>query len=128
MTPSFNSSFNEDFCRKLEYTLCTLFANCEDEELRRFWCDGISWAPYYNEDVNRDYLSYEKVKERGFIETSGRMGISGQDRYEVKIVLGTKALKHYQKGDSLIPCLPSSEDQDWIEIDPENYTIEIQLL
>jgi hypothetical protein len=69
MTQSYSPSFNQDFCEELEYVFCHVFDKSEDADLRRFWCDGVTWAPYYNPDVNRDYLSNEKVKQRGVIET-----------------------------------------------------------
>ncbi|MFT5820334.1 MAG: hypothetical protein ACI8ZM_001573 [Crocinitomix sp.] len=127
MTPSFSQSFNQDFCEKLEWTLCSVFAHSNDSELERFWCDGVSWAPYYNANVNIDYLSYEKVKKRGVIETTAQLGISGQDRYALKIHLGKLALDLYEKNEALNSSIPSKES-NWIEIDVEEQVIEIQLL
>lgn len=117
MTESFNKSFNEDFCIELEYTLCSVFSNCEVEELKRFWCDGVSWAPYYNSEVNKDYLSFEKVKTRLHIETSARMGVSGQERFEMKINFGEKSLDRYKNEEIIVDCIPSKENSDWIEIE-----------
>ena len=128
MTENFSKSFNEEFCTTLEYTLCSIFSNCKDEELKGFWCDGVSWAPYFNPEVNRDYLSIEKVKERQDIETSARMGISGQDEYEMKILLGENSLRKYLNSESLIDCIPSWENNDWVEIDTIECKIEINLL
>lgn len=127
MTPSFSPSFNQDFCEELEYTLCYVFDHCNDVELKRFWCDGVSWSPYYNAQVNADYLSVLKVKERGFIETTAHLGVSGQDRYEMKIVLGKLALSLYENNKSLASSIPSKE-VDWIEINIEDCSIEIKLL
>ncbi|NOQ73451.1 MAG: hypothetical protein GQ574_15705 [Crocinitomix sp.] len=127
MTPSFSPSFNQDFCEELEYTFCYVFENSKDPELKRFWCDGVSWAPYYNAKVNSDYLSFEKVKERGMIETTAQLGISGQDRYALKIHLGKLALDLYRKKEELNTSIPSKAS-NWIEIDIEEQIIEVQLL
>ena len=70
ISESFNKSFSKEFCTRLEYTLCSVFTSSEDAELNIFWCDSVSWAPYYDSEVNRDYLLFEKVNDRGYIETS----------------------------------------------------------
>jgi hypothetical protein len=69
MTQSYSPSFNQDFCEEFEYVLCYVFDKSEDAEL------------------NRSYLSNEKVQERGMIETTAYSGVSGQDRYTLKINL-----------------------------------------
>ena len=125
--PSFNKSFSEDFCVYLEFHLCRTFDNSTAEELRGFWCDGVSWAPYFNPDVNRDYLRIEKVLEEKKIVTTAYLGKSGQDRYEMTLILGNMALINYEKGRSLIIALPDEESMDWIDLDIENKTIELRL-
>ncbi len=123
----FHSSFNEDFCVHLEFHLCGTFEHSEDEELSRFWCDGIFWAPFYNDNVNRDYLKFERVSETNTIETTACLGISGQDYYRMTLRLGKQALDNYGKGLSLIDCIPGSDSLEWIDIDIENKTIELRL-
>jgi hypothetical protein len=55
------------------------------------------------------------------------MGFTGQDRYEMTIKLGLDSIKNYKKGLSLIDCLPSDESLDWVTLDIEKKTIELQL-
>ena len=103
---SHHPSFNEEFCTNLDYTLCAVLSISEDQEFRRYRCDGVSWAPFYNAEVNKEYLSFENVKERGFIETTANVGVGGQDRHSLKIVLGENALMKYQKNEPILDCIP----------------------
>ncbi|MEO1653158.1 MAG: hypothetical protein AAFU64_06410, partial [Bacteroidota bacterium] len=73
---SFNESFNEEFCTYLEYHLCVTFGNSEDEEWKRFWCDGVLWAPFFNDEQNKRYLSLEAVAKRKNIDTRAKIGVS----------------------------------------------------
>lgn len=127
MTESFNDSFNQEFCEYLEYHLCRAFDHSELEELRGFWCDGVSWAPYYNENVNRDYLRAENILKTKKIVTTANTGASGQDYYELTLQLGTSALKRYELGLSLIDCLPEEDSIGWFDLDVVNKKMEIRL-
>jgi hypothetical protein len=126
-TDHFNHSFNEEFCLHLEYHLCRTFDHTTSEELKGFWCDGVSWAPYYNPDANREYLAIPKILEAKKITTTAKMGKSGQDYYDMSLILGDKALNNYEHGLSLINCLPGEESMDWIELDIEHKKIELRL-
>jgi hypothetical protein len=127
-TNGFNASFNELFCGHLEFYLCRTFENSTAEELRGFWCDGVSWAPYFNPELNKDHLSITKVVQSQEIITRAKMGVSGQDYYDMVLKLGPRSLSNYQQGLSLINCLPSDESMQWIHLDIENKKIELQLL
>lgn len=126
-TDSFNNSFNGDFCEHLEYHLCRTFKNVESKESRDFWCDGVSKAPFYNADVNRNYLSIENILKTKEIVTAAWMGESGQDQYEMRLKLGSKSLSNYSQGLSLIDCLPGNKSMKWITLDVENKKIELRL-
>jgi hypothetical protein len=128
MPNSFNNSFDENFCGHLEMHLCRTFENSHLEELHGFWCDGVSSAPYFNDNVNRDHLSIEKILMAKKIVTRAKMGIGGQDYYEMIICLGPRGLKNYEEELSLISCLPSEASMNWIILDIENKKIELQLM
>jgi hypothetical protein len=124
---SFHSSFNEDFCIHLEFRLCSAFENSNDEELTRFWCDGVSSVPYYRDEDNLNYLSAANIGLNRKIETMAWLGITGQEPYELTIVLGENAWKRYCKGKSMIDCIPEAETTEWIDIDTENKTLVVRL-
>ncbi|MCH2231905.1 MAG: hypothetical protein MK105_16335 [Crocinitomicaceae bacterium] len=125
---TYNSSYNDEFCVNLEYHLCDTFSKSDSEEIRRFWCDGVSHAPYYNEQVNKDYLDPKRVLIEKVIVTTAWLGVSGQDVYEMTIKLGKKAQKNYSEGTSLNNCLPSSDSMNWVKLDCENKKIQVSLL
>lgn len=125
---SFNNSFNENFCIQLEMHVCAVFSNSNIEELKHFWCDGVSHAPFYNDDVNKVYLRKERVLKEKIIETTAWLGESGQDIYRMIIKLGQKAQLHYSKGENLKDCLPSEKTMNWVKLDIYDKTIELSLL
>ena len=125
---SYNKSFNADFCVKLEGAITRAFAYFEQTELRKFWCDGVLHAPFYNDDVNREYLLFENVKKRGTIETTSWNGLDGQTEYKTTIHLGAKSLKIYEQGNDLTESIPNDDDKDWIEMSLENKELEVFLL
>ncbi|MEL6812004.1 MAG: hypothetical protein AAFP76_11765 [Bacteroidota bacterium] len=125
---SFNPSFDAEFCTTLEFRLCREFDISKDDELRRFWCDGVSWAPFYSDKVNEEYLSAPNVLKENKIQTTAWLGVSGQDRYELTIWLGSKSRSNYKLGISLLDCVPEIEsDKNWVTIDVENQKIQIIL-
>lgn len=114
-------SFNKDFCLHLEYHLCGTFTNSDQEELRGFWCDGVSW------DLPDSQITKKSVNDSRKIETITWIGKTGQDIYYLTIRFGKYSLRRYAKGRSLIDCIPSEETMDWIDIDTKNKTIELWL-
>ncbi len=124
---SFYSSFNEDFCLQLEARLGMAFANSKDDELIHFWCDGISWAPFIRDEDNWKYLNYENIRKSRKIATIAWLGITGQDQYELTIMIGEQALKKYSYGESIIDCIPEAETTEWVAIDTENGAITVRL-
>lgn len=115
-------SFNEDFCLHLEYHLCRTFGNSDRDELRGFWCDGVSWQPFIDSQITK-----KSVNDTGKIQTTAWLGKTGQDPYDMTIRFGKYSLRRYANGTSLIDCIPSEATMDWIDIDTENKTIEIRL-
>ena len=117
-----NESFNEDFCTHLEYHIGTTFENSDREDLRGFWCDGVSCDPY-----PESQLTKKSVNDKRKIETKAWIGKKGQDEYQMTIKFGHKSLSRYAKGLSLIDCIPPADTMDWIDIIPEDKIVEIRL-
>ena len=59
--------------------------------------------------------------------TKAWIGYDGQGEYELIIKFGKYSLKRYAKGTSLKDCVPGDDSMNWINIDVEQQTIEIQL-
>ena len=125
---TYNSSFNQEFCTELEFGLCAVFQNSDVEGINGFWCDGVSHSPYYNDDVNIEYLKPERVLNDKIIKTTAWLGVSVQDVYEMTIKLGKKAQKNYSEGESLKNCLPTDDSMKWVKLDIENRKIQVSLL
>jgi len=114
--------FNEEFCSQLEYHLGRTFQNFDDNEIRSYWCDGVSWSPTSDKQLDNKW-----VNDKRSIVTTAWIGKDGQDKYEMTVKFGNRALRRYAKGTNLLDCIPTEEKTDWIEIDPELKQIEIQL-
>jgi len=112
--------FDGNFRNYLEYHLCRAFQNSPDKKLRWFGCDGVD-IPQSSQ------LSIESIIKTQKIETLAWMEVNGYTRYEMIIKLGPDAIKNYMEGLSLIDCLPSEESLDWVILDIEKKTIELQL-
>jgi hypothetical protein len=103
--------------------LCKTFKNSDRADLKGFWCDGVSWQTY-----NDNQLHQKSVNDTKKIVTTGWIGTNGQQEYQMTIHFGKIALRHYAKGTSLIDAIPDATKTDWLTVDPENKAIEIQLL
>ncbi|QNR23843.1 hypothetical protein [Croceimicrobium hydrocarbonivorans] len=113
--------FNENFCTHLEYQLGRSFGNSDRQDLKGFWCDGVSWDPI------PDQLTKKSVQETRQIVTKAWIGKDGQDEYEMTIRLGQSALGRCAKGAEMLDCIPSSDSMNWIDIEPQNRRIVIRL-
>jgi len=120
-----NQSFNARFSLHLEFHLCGCFACCEGahEEIKGFWCDGVSPFPYDISELSRANLKRDKK-----ITTKSWMGTSGQVVYQMTILFGEKSLQYYLNGKSMISCLPDYSTMDWININTSTKEISINLL
>ena|GEM_PF-850860 len=122
-----NEAFNYEFCLDLEAYLCEYFSKTNIKELKYFWCDGVLDRPYYNDDVNIDYLSAEKIMIRQNIVTTAYVGESGQDLYSLTLKFGNLSLEAYQNNKKLTPYLPEMTISNNLVIDIENKTLQIHL-
>ena len=113
--------FDGDFRVYLEYHLCRTFQNSPDKRLRWFGCDGVSMPDQLRQ------LSIDSITKTKKIETLAWMEVNGLERFAMTIKLGPESIKNYIEGRSLIDCLPSEESLDWVTLDIEKKTIELQL-
>ncbi len=118
-----DSSFNDQFCIFLAYHLGKAFELSGREDLRGFWCDGVSAHPFVE-----NQLSKKSVNDKRKILTEAGIGKTGQDKYEMTILFGKYSLRRYAKGSSLADCVPVAETMEWIDINTINRTISIQLI
>ncbi|MDJ1499457.1 hypothetical protein [Xanthocytophaga agilis] len=88
----------------------------------------MATKPWYKEEDNLNYVGYEAIQKNRKIMTAAWLGSSGQERYEMTIILGELALARHKAGEDLIECVPELDNTEWIYIDPDNKIIEITLL
>lgn len=112
--------FNEDFCKHLARKLN--FERVENENVKGFWCDGVSHLPA---DIKR--LSRWNVEKNKEIKTNAWIGRHGQDAYEMTIIFGDRSVEKYKNNQSITGCIPEDNCQEWIEINPGQKKIRIKL-
>jgi len=117
----FKESFNEDFCSFLEYHLTATFQNSNDRNISSLWCDGILPSLIIKQ------ISKKSVNDARKIITKAFIGKDGQTEFEMTIFFGKYSLRRYSKGTSLEDCVPENDSMDWVNIDLEKRTIELQL-
>jgi hypothetical protein len=114
-------SFNKDFCLFLEYHLGETFGQSEDKTIKGLWCDGVQMP------LITSQISKKSVNDTRRIVTKAWIGYDGQREYEMTIKFGKFSLRRYAKGTCLKDCVPSADTMDWINLDIDKRTIEIQL-
>ncbi|WP_146166473.1 hypothetical protein ABZR88_16885 [Mucilaginibacter yixingensis] len=73
-------------------------------------------------------LSPAVVAAEKAIATTAWLGSTGQDVYQMIIVLGPISLQRYLKGESITGCLPNaSEPSTWVNMDTDARKISILL-
>jgi hypothetical protein len=112
---------NQDFCEFLEYEITKALSGSEDVRLRGFWCDGVL-LPYSESEYSK-----KAVNDKRQIVMTAFAGQTGQDKYELTLRFGRKALSRYERDLSLEECLPNAEDNNWLDLDPENKKMVVQL-
>ena len=109
------------FCEFLEYEISKYFTNSVNGNVKGFWCDGILLPTFENEYSKKFVNDNRKIVMIAFI------GLSGQDKYELTLKFGNKALSRYARDLNIIECIPNSENNDWLDIDIERGKIWVQL-
>lgn len=111
----------QDLCEYLESRISAALEASDDERLKGFWCDGVS--PPDSETVS----SLKTVNDRRQLTMTAFAGKTGQDRYELTLTFGPKALSRHARGLSLESCIPDAESTGWFSIDPTRKTMQIRL-
>jgi hypothetical protein len=112
---------NQDFCDFLEYEICKAFEYSNNDAIKGFWCDGVTFSRpdiYYSQNFVNDN---KEIKLKAFI------GNDGQTEYELTLKFGEKALSRYAKNLDIQECVPKPDKLNWFKIDKEENKIEIQL-
>ena len=108
------------FCEFLEYEISKALSNYANDKVRHFWCDGILLPTFDNEYSRKFVHDNKKVKLTAFI------GPTGQDKYELTLYFGDKALSKYASDLDISVCF-SNSDNNWFDIDFVKRKISIQL-
>jgi hypothetical protein len=116
-----NYLFNQDFCHYLARHLSNAFEYHEDDQINDFWCDGIA-MPFTDRQL---YL--KSVNDTRQIITTAWIGPDGQEKYEMTIRFGPKALSRYARGLDLKECVPAEGSLGWIKLDIDEKKIELHL-
>ncbi|MEL7421981.1 MAG: hypothetical protein AAFN81_03270 [Bacteroidota bacterium] len=113
--------FDADFCAQLAFRLH--FGDWSDPAVNSFWCDGIDHWP-------QDYttLVFSKLRQQKHLTTTAWLGPSGQDRYEMTVYFGPRALALYGQKLRLEDSIPDVANPSWIELLTEEKRISITLL
>lgn len=77
---------DQNFCAFLENRICDAFHASDDKQLKGFWCDGVILPD------SLDEYSKKYVNDKRQILMEAFIGIDGQDRYELVLQFGKKAL------------------------------------
>ncbi|MFI5131053.1 MAG: hypothetical protein ACHQFX_13720 [Chitinophagales bacterium] len=112
---------DDDFCNFLEYQLTSAFENSDDKTLRGFWCDGIVLPSNENE------FSKKSINDNRQVVAMAYLGKTGQEKYQLIIKFGKKALSRFARDLDIKDCVPDPETDDWYKVDTENKQIAIQL-
>lgn len=112
---------NEDFCIDIEYYLCNVFENRENEATRGFWCDGVLLSESEN------HYSPKYVNEHRQVTLKAFIGKDGQSEYVLILHFGDKSLSRLARNLSLKEYLPSINQLDRFQIDTQQKRIDIML-
>ena len=113
---------NEEFCNILEFKLSKAILNSTKEDIKGFWCDGVSMSKPEN-FYSRKYIN----DNRKTILTS-YLGKGGQTDYLMTLIFGAKALSRYARNLDIIECIPSEVSDEWFKNDEQNKSIEVNLV
>ncbi len=112
---------NKNFCEFLEYEITKALSGSEDVRLKGYWCDGVLLPNSKSE------YSKNVVNDKRQIVMTAFVGKTGQDKYELTLRFGRKALSSYEKDANLEECVPKTKNNNWLNVDPERKKILLQL-
>jgi hypothetical protein len=100
-----------EFCDLLEIKIEGALANSDKEPVKYYCCDGVL-LPTFEHEYSPKY-----VNDNRQIVMTAFVGRDGQDKYELTLCFGRKALSRYARGLDIAECVPDPESSDWFEID-----------
>jgi hypothetical protein len=112
---------DKDICELLEIRISEVLRKSSSEYLNAFWCDGVMLP------LVEQYYSIKFVNDNRRVSMTAFLGKSGQDKYELNLFFGDKALSKYARGLDISPCVPNFESQERFKIDTEKKQISIEL-
>jgi hypothetical protein len=112
---------DNEFCEFLEYEISKAFASSSNDQVKHFWCDGVLLPTFENE------YSKKFVNDNRQIVMTAFIGLSGQDKYELTLKFGNKALSKYARDLEISECVPDPKKDNWFDMDIERRRILIQL-
>jgi hypothetical protein len=112
---------DQNFCESLEYRISDALARSNDEEVKGLWCDGILLSE------REEHYSRKVINDSRYVKMQARIGRDGQALYSLTLRFGTKALSRFARNLSIIECIPHTNFEDWLNIDPLQKEIEVQL-
>ncbi len=113
---------DKDFCSFLEYQLTKGFKFSADEAVRHFWCDGVVLP------LNEKEYSIKSVNDNRKVKAIAYTGKTGQEKYDLIIQFGQKALSRYSRNLDIQECVPDVEANNWYSVDAGHKLITVQLL
>lgn len=112
---------DSEFCKFLEHVISMAFVNSTNDRFKHFWCDGVLLPTFENQ------YSKKFVNDNRQITLTAFAGLLGQDKYELILKFGNKALSKYTRDLDISECVPNSENKNGFEFDIERRKISIQL-
>jgi hypothetical protein len=112
---------DQDFCTFLEYKITAAFENSKDEDLKGFWCDGITLPAL------EIYYSQKFVNDNRKIILTALIGKTGQDEYELTLNFGQQSLSKYARELDISECVPDPQNGKFFDVDTIKRTMTIQL-
>lgn len=113
---------DQEFCTFLEYQLSKAFIYSSDTSIQYFGCDGVL-LPLSDKD-----LSQKSINDKRYVSMTAYIGFDGQDKYELILNFGRKALSRYARGLDIKECIPPPTDSGWYEVDQINKVVIVNLL
>ncbi len=112
---------DQNFCTLLEHKISKFFSLSIDEGVKTFWCDGVLLPTF------EKYYSPKFVNDNRKITMTAFIGRTGQDKYELTLIFGSKALSKYTRGLDISDCIPNPENGNCFEIDINRQTMSLLL-
>lgn len=110
------------FCELLEYKITAALKNSPDDRIKGYWCDGVLLPAFEYE------YSSKQVNDNGQIILTAFIGIDGQDKYEMQLLFGKKALSKFSRGLDISDCIPDLETTNGFTFDSFKKRLLIELL